>query len=453
MKRPAFPLSRNVTLLACLLVLPMLTSCLDEVKSQLKELLPKPPPPPPVERPLTEEELKLQKTMEGADVFSETQPAEAVPKAESFELNKSSLVSIMCYHDFAEKPARSDMVITHNTFRQQMQALKDAGIPVIPMSDLLAWKRGEKNIPEEAVIISMDDGWVGVHQFAYPILKEFGYPFTFYLYKNYVNRGGRSMTVSQIKDMLLYGAEIGSHSVSHQALTARHGKTDEAYKAWLREEIVESKKFLEELLGVPCKTFAYPYGNKSPEIAQMIMEAGYEGALTVNPQKCTWDTPNALIPRFVQIGEKDVNFKLATNFHGGGQSIAESKFIKVDAADEQGNKLLELKPEPNSWITSRLPVIEANLSRLGGIIPESLVMRVSGFGAVPVDFDPTTQTVSFQVRQKIRLDSCSTTLSFRRVGAEKDEVVTWQFKVDRKASYMPQAAASPPDADGAKPAS
>ena len=63
MKRPAFLLSRTATLLAGLLVLPMLTSCLDEVKSQLKELLPKPPPPSPLEKPLTEEELKLQKTM------------------------------------------------------------------------------------------------------------------------------------------------------------------------------------------------------------------------------------------------------------------------------------------------------------------------------------------------------------------------------------------------------
>lgn len=438
MKRLSFPPSRAVaTVLLAGLCLTSI-SCLEK----LKELLPKPPPKAPTEHVLTEEELKLQKTMENADVFSVTAET-AAPKAEAFEINKSSLVSIMCYHDFAEKGSRSDMVISNGAFRQQMQALKDAGIPVIPMSDMLAWKRGEKNIPEESVVISMDDGWLGVHQFAYPILKEFNYPFTFYLYKNYVNRGGRSMTISQIKDMMLYGAEIGSHSVSHQALTAKHGRTEEAYKAWLNEEIVESKRFLEETFGVKVKTFAYPYGNKTPEIAQLCLDAGYEGALTVNPQKCTWDTPNGLIPRFVQIGDKDVNFKLATNFHGGGGSIASSKFIKTDEVDAEGKKLVELKPAPNATITDRLPVIEANLSRLGGILPETLVLRVSGFGPVPVEYDAATQIVTYRVPQRLRLDSCTATLSFRRVGADKDEVVNWQFKVDRKASYVPQAGASP----------
>lgn len=430
------------TRLAALLALAGLclstTSCLEK----LKELLPKPAPKEELERGLTEEELNQQKTMEGNDVFSASASPDA-PKTEAIEINKSSLCSIICYHDFADKPSRSDMVITYPVFRQQMQALKDAGIAVIPMSDLLLWKRGEKNIPEESVVITMDDGWLGVHQFAYPIMKEFNYPFTFYLYKNYVARGGRSMTISQIKDMLMYGAEVGSHSVSHQALTAKHGRSDDQYKAWLQDEIAGSKKFLEDALGVQVKTFAYPYGNKTPEIAQMCLDAGYEAAVTVNPQKCTWDTPNGLIPRFVQIGDKDVNFKLATNFHGGGNSIANSKFIKTDEVDAEGKKLVDLKPEPNATISDRLPTIEANLSRLGGVQPESLVMRVSGFGPVPVEFDPATQTVSFRVVQRLRLDSCTATLSFRRVGADKDEVVNWQFKIDRKANYLPQADAAP----------
>jgi peptidoglycan/xylan/chitin deacetylase (PgdA/CDA1 family) len=38
----------------------------------------------------------------------------------------------------------------------------------------------------------MDDGWEGVYTYAYPVLKEYGFPFTIYLYKKYVNIGGRS---------------------------------------------------------------------------------------------------------------------------------------------------------------------------------------------------------------------------------------------------------------------
>jgi peptidoglycan/xylan/chitin deacetylase (PgdA/CDA1 family) len=434
---------------AVLLCLP-LTSC----PEKLKEFLPKPAPKEDVGEKLTPEQEKLQKAAETADLFGPEKPPtpeDDAPKAPPFEVNKSSLVSIMCYHDFADKAGRSDMVIAHDTFRSQMQALKDANIPVIPMSDVLAWKRGEKNIPDEAVVISMDDGWVGVYNYAYPILKEFGYPFTFFLYKNYVNRGGRSMTIAQIKEMLAYGAEVGSHSVSHQDLRAKHGKTEEAYQAWLKEEIAGSKKYIDELLGVSCKVFAYPYGNKSPEIAQMCIDAGYEAAVTVNPQKVTWDRENGLLPRFVQIGDKDINFKLATSFHGSGNSIANSKFIKTDAVDDQGKKLVELSPKPNETITIRRPVISANLLGLGAIVPESLVMRVSGFGAVPVEFDPSTQTVSYHVPQRLRLDECTVNLNFRRADAEKDEIVSWKFKIDQAASYLPQDVVSEPAPESAPP--
>jgi peptidoglycan/xylan/chitin deacetylase (PgdA/CDA1 family) len=428
----------------------VLTSCLEK----LKEFLPKPPPPappPPVEAPLSAEEERLQKALEGGKMFAADGSEVDVPKAELFELNKSALVSIMCYHDFAEKPSRSDMVITATTFRTQMQALRDAKIPVIPMADVLAWKRGEKNIPEESVVITMDDGWLGVRDYCFPILKEFNYPFTVYLYKNYVNRGGRSLTLDQIREMMKYGAELGSHSVSHQALTARHGRTDEQYHKWLQVEIVDSKKFLEETFGVPCKTFAYPYGNKSDEIAQMCLDAGYEAAVTVNPQKTTWDTPNGKLPRFVQIGDKDVNFRLATNFRGGGGNIADSKYLKTDEVDEQGNKLVELQPQPGATITDRRPLIEAKLARVGPVLTDSLALRVSGFGLVPVEFEPTTQTVRFRVPQTLRLEECTAQLTFRRATSDKAEVVSWRFKVDQTTTYQPAGGAASAAAPAAAP--
>jgi len=433
-------LSRLRPVLLAVIAPLLLTSCLEK----LKEFLPKPPP---------RGEVSEAPDPAASEMFGPEKeaPAEA-PKAIPFEINKSSMVSVLLYHDFVERIPKTEMMVSMPVFRAQMQALRDANIPVIPMSDVLAWKRGEKNIPEESVVITLDDGWLGVHQFAYPLLKEFGYPFTIYLYKKYVNTGGRSMTISQIKDMLLYGAELGSHSLSHKPLAmSKKGMTDEAYKQWLHEEIYDSKKWLEETFQVPCKTFAYPYGNKTEEIVDMAMAAGYEAAVTVNPQKTTWDTPNGKIPRFTQLGDKDANFKLATSFHGRND-ISSSSFIKTDAVDDQGHKLLELTPLPDSTVPERRPVISVNLSKLGNIIPESLVMRVSGFGAVPVEFDPATQIARYQVQQRLRLDDCAATLVFRRVDAEKDEVVSWKFKIDQKADYLPKEIVTQPQPGSPLPA-
>ncbi|RBP46173.1 polysaccharide deacetylase [Roseimicrobium gellanilyticum] len=447
MKRRPPSLFHLATLIAMAGLLMLVPAC-----DKLKELLPKQPPqqeapPAPVENPLTAEEEQLQKGMEGEGTFSAKVDFGEVPKALPFELNRSSVVSILLYHDFVERIPRNEMMVSKGVFRAQMQALKDANIPVIPMSDLLAWKKGEKNIPEAAVVITLDDGWVGVHEIAYPILKEFGYPFTLYLYKKYVGGAGRSMTVDQIKEMLANGGELGSHSVSHQAMAQmRRSKSPEQYQAWLHDEIHESKRWLEETFKLPCRTFAYPYGDKNADIVRQVMEAGYDAAVTVNPQKLNWDTHAGELPRFTQLGDQDANFRVATSFYGGGKSIADSRFIKTDAVNEQGEKLVTLKPEPNATIADRLPLIEANLAKIGPIIPETLVLKVGGFGTVLARYDPNTQVVSFRVPQKIRLDSCNVMLSFRRQGADKDELVSWQFKIDKKAAYLPQAAEAAPSA-------
>ena len=62
---------------------------------------------------------------------------------------------------------------------------------LIPMKDFLAWRRGEKSIPPKSAVITIDDGYVSGFAVAWPILKEFGYPFTMFIYTNYVNVGGQ----------------------------------------------------------------------------------------------------------------------------------------------------------------------------------------------------------------------------------------------------------------------
>ncbi|HEY2572485.1 MAG TPA: hypothetical protein VGH65_00405, partial [Verrucomicrobiaceae bacterium] len=117
--------------------------------------------------------------------------------------------------------------------------------------------------------------------------------------------------------------------------------------------------------------------------------------------------------------------------------VANSKFVKTDAVDAQGNKMFDLKPEPNSIVAERRPVIEAGLSRLGGVVPDSLMLRIGGFGAVPAEFDSVAQTVRYQIPQKLRVEECTATLAFRRADSDKEEVVSWKFKIDQKASYLP----------------
>ncbi|MEQ1749315.1 MAG: polysaccharide deacetylase family protein [Prosthecobacter sp.] len=369
-------------------------------------------------------------------IFEAAKPEEAAPKAIAFELNKSAVVAILGYHDFRERGG-SPMIIAASKFREQMQAIKDSGIPVIPLSDVLAWRKGQKNIPEECIVITMDDGWEGVHTYAYPVLKEFGFPFTAYIYKKYVNIGGRSMSWDQIKEMMKNGCEIGSHSVSHESLRLKKGRKEADHQLWVLGELKDSKDYLEKNLGITCTSFAYPFGIFDDSTTETALQVGYETLVTVNNQKVTWDTPMGKMGRYIIHGESDTNFKLATSFRGRGD-VSSNHFLVANAKDDKGNPLVELKPLPEELITERQPLIQANLKGLGEVVPESVRMRIGGLGVVPAHYDQATMTVTYQMPYKLRREDCAVTLNFKRTADQQDEVVNWRFKVNLAAAYVPE---------------
>lgn len=387
---------------------------------------------------LTPEQQEIEKKLKDAAMIEAAVPEPEIPAAPAFELNKSATVAVLGYHDVRDRGG-SPMLINGTKFREQMQAIKDSNIPVISFSEMMAWKRGEKNIPQESIVITFDDGWEGVYTYAYPILKEFGFPFTVYLYKKYVNIGGRSMSWDQIREMMANGCEIGSHSVSHESLKKKPkgAKTDADYQQWVLAELKDSREFLEQNLKIKCLSFAYPYGNFDDDIMNTTMQIGYESAVTVNGQKVTWDTPNGKLGRYIVHGDNDTNFKYATSFRGRGD-VASNKFLLADAKNDKGEQLAKITPAPDSTITERRPLIEVNLKNAGTVMPESIKLRVGGLGTVPALYDADSMTVRFQMPYKLRREECIASLSFQREATLPAEVITWRFKIDLAASYVPQ---------------
>src|SRR5947199_7223871 len=108
--------------------------------------------------------------------------AAASPKVKKPVVDQTAQTIIFCYHRLVDKIRYPGTEITPAAFEAQMKELKDRGITVISMQDLLAWKRSEKNIPPRCAVITFDDGWKSQYEVAWPIMKKFGYPFTMFLY-------------------------------------------------------------------------------------------------------------------------------------------------------------------------------------------------------------------------------------------------------------------------------
>jgi len=375
-------------------------------------------------------------------------PPPPQPVAMEPVVNKDARVSILGYHDFTDGRSSNDMILNVNDFRDQMQAIKDAELPVISMREFLDWKQGKKPIPEKCVMITIDDGWKATHTLAMDVLREFDYPFTVFLYKNYVGVGGRSMSYEEIREIAASGGTLSSHSVSHANMSGRKGRSAEAYTAWLKEELEESYRFLEENFGdtgAVEKTFAFPYGIYNDQVIELAREFGYEACFTVNGKKTNWDVEDMEIGRYVVHGTTLANFDPALNFGGENQTTSGRRLmVETTGSDGSTNApLVSVMPPAESIIGNRLPLIEVDLSKLPGVQPDSISMRISGFGKVPHEYDYGTGTVRYQVPQRLRLDKCSVQLSFRHANNPESEVIAWNFSLDRLADYLDAEATAP----------
>ena len=88
--------------------------------------------------------------------------------------------------------------------------------------------------------------------------------------------------------------EIGAHTVNHPSLSSLPLKSQ-------RHEILESKARLEDLVGSPVTSFAYPYGKRSDYSARtvaLVQESGFTCACSNFPglvytvHGCVSDTPH-----------------------------------------------------------------------------------------------------------------------------------------------------------------
>ncbi len=155
-----------------------------------------------------------------------TPVAAASPKITKPVVDQTAQTIIFCYHLLVDKVRYPGTEITPAAFEAQMKELKDRGITVISMQDLLAWKRGEKNIPPRCAVITFDDGYKAQYEVAWPILKKYGYPFTMFIYTEGVRGGslggGGAITWEQLADMRDNGVDIEAHSATHQDMREGH---------------------------------------------------------------------------------------------------------------------------------------------------------------------------------------------------------------------------------------
>jgi peptidoglycan/xylan/chitin deacetylase (PgdA/CDA1 family) len=175
---------------------------------------------------------------------------------------------VLMYHAIGT-PALGDrrglFTLTPDRFRQQMALLSAwADGSVVGFSEGALFGNGSR------IAITFDDGYLDNLEIAAPILMEFGLPFTVFVTSEFVRKGrvGFLSPLAMRELAGLPGVQIGAHGANHIPLSQCDDLT-------LRNELVASKHYLEDILGSEVATLAYPYGAANCRVRDCALDAGY----------------------------------------------------------------------------------------------------------------------------------------------------------------------------------
>lgn len=230
----------------------------------------------------------------------------STPNPTGVYANGYQTVPILCYHRFGTESSK--MVVTAETFAQQMAYLAQHGYRVIRLADLVAFLQGEAALPKRAVVITMDDGYKSAYQYAYPILSKYGFPATIFVYTDFV--GARdALTWKEMRELIDSGIfDIQPHSKTHSNLGIEQPDEDNA--AYQKRIQTETKVPLDEIaknLDIPVRTFAYPYGDTSKDVIELLKQRRYEMAVTVQPGANAAFAYPYMLQRSMVFGDSDLD--------------------------------------------------------------------------------------------------------------------------------------------------
>ena len=206
-------------------------------------------------------------------------------------------VPILMYHSVCDnKKVTSDYRITPAQFEEDIKYLSEKGYTGIFVADLVAYVYEGVELPENPIIITLDDGYLNNMTNVMPILEKYDMCATISVVGKFTEDFSNTadanplyayLTWNDIKTLSESGrVEIGNHTYAMHELGERRGcakivgESDEKYDEALTLDLGKLQSALEEKSQVVPIVFTYPYGFISEESLHVIKKLGFLAALT-----------------------------------------------------------------------------------------------------------------------------------------------------------------------------
>ncbi|MFY9743486.1 MAG: polysaccharide deacetylase family protein [Candidatus Sulfotelmatobacter sp.] len=208
----------------------------------------------------------------------------------------------------------------------------------------------------KSVVLTFDDGFRNFYREAFPLLSEYGFSATMFLPTAYIGdapisfKGEDCLTWAEVRELKQHGIDFGSHTVTHPRLR-------ELSASAINDELVNSKHTLEQKLGCPADSFAYPYAFPQTDkdftqmLRNLLQAAGYKHGVSTIVGRANRRSEPLFLER-LPVNSCDDNALFEAKLEGAYDWIATSQHISKALKSRLRHPL----GRPNLQISNDLPL-------------------------------------------------------------------------------------------------
>ncbi len=242
-------------------------------------------------------------------------------------------LTVLCYHDIAsrdEAGAANPWTVTEDVLDSHFRYLRDNGYQVISLADYLAAGNGEKVLPEKAVLLTFDDGYVSFYEKAFPLLHRYEYSAVLAVVGNWIDGTppddvGKLLNWAQLRTLEASGrVEVVSHSHDLHRLGTMTPQGDGAnlakqrlyvgdkyetqadFEARIASDFSLVQETFRRELGHTARALVWPYGHYSGDALRLAKRAGFLATFGLDGEaKTTGENSLPVVRRGIIYGNPD----------------------------------------------------------------------------------------------------------------------------------------------------
>ncbi len=217
-------------------------------------------------------------------------------------------VSVFMYHRFGENKYPSTNV-TEKQFVSHIDYVLDKQIKILSLEEIIRNLDRNEKFNDKAVAFSVDDAYSSFYEIAWPLFRENNIPVTLFISTDIIDKKTKGyMSWSEIRQFLEEGGNVGQHTSTHLHMPLNNVSD-------IKKDILNSHKSWIKNIGFIPNLFAYPYGETSNEVIEILKEFNISHAFGQHSGVISSYDNQYYLPRFSlneRFGEMD-RFKFAVD--------------------------------------------------------------------------------------------------------------------------------------------